>query len=349
MSIKTKPLTERGHLGFNNTGVNRAEANGLDYKVKIRSLLTTNELSSYVGRFKYKNLPLGMNGEIIETMLYYKGQLAMFKLANKYYILPFVYAGTVNHLGLQEEIIPIPFNGTIDSGKSIQSFAGNYKALLFEGMLGEDEYNEEDVAVVLRERSGLYLGATPPTIALTDQLLDKLAENVLLVRNNILLSHPVKYVTIESQDKSTSVNSQMANIFNNILEGKLIQTVVGHLKFDDVSTNPPSVQVQQLWQNFASLNSLRLTSLGITNNGSFEKRERILTDEISGKQAETELILDDHLLLRQNWVDLINKVWGLNVSVALSDTLKPKEVVKVDNREGNQSKSGYEVEDESKV
>lgn len=346
---KTKPLTERGHLGFNNS-INNLEVNAIEYKKSINSFLLTKELSSYVGRFKYENLPKGITPEIIETMLYYKGQLALFKVGAKFYILPFVYTGTLNHYGVQEQIIPIPFNGTIENDKNVVSFAGTYKAILFDEAedFDSDDLGEgiEGVAVILRERSSLMFGSTLPTIVLTDELRNKLAENVLLVRNNLILSHPIKYVSMDSQDKATSVGAQMAQMFNSILEGKLVQTVVGHLDFKEMSSNPPTIQVQQLWQNYSSLDALRLSGLGIVNNGTFEKRERILTDEIEGKQSESKLVLQDHLRQRQLWASLANKHFeGLNITVDLSDDLKNKDLDILDNREGSKTKVGYEDEE----
>lgn len=343
---RTKPLTERGHLGFNNK-VPDMESNALNYRVSINSFLLQKELSSYVGRFEYKGLPKSITAELIETMLYYKGQLAFFKMGAKYYILPFVYSGTMNHYGIQEEVIPIPFNGTIDD-KSYTAFAGTYKAILFE----EDEVSQavtsadDTVAIILRERSSIMFGASLPTILLTNEIRDKLAENTIMVRNNVILSHPIKYVSVESQDKSTSVGGQMSQMFASILNGKLVETIVGQLKFEEVSSNPPTIQIQQLWQNYSSLDSLRLSGIGITNNGTFEKRERILTDEIDGKQTESKLVLKDHLRQRQAWARLVNSYFpDLEISVELSEELRPKEEIKeFDEREGSKTKVGYEDE-----
>lgn len=348
MINKTKPLTEKGNLGFNNH-VADLTASNVQYRLDINNTLLANELSTYVGRFVYEGLPKGLNTELIETMMYYKGQLAFFKVGLKYYMLPFVYTGSINQYGIQTELIPIPFNGMIEDKQYTKFTDTNYKAIVF----GEHEVDKVDIdldrtAIVLRERSSMMLGATLPSIVVTNPIREKLGENVMLVRNNLILSHPIKYVNVDSQDKAGSVNSQTANLLNNVLNGNVVQAIVGQLKFDEVNSHPPTIQVQQLWQNYASLDSIRTTALGLVNNGAFEKRERVLTDEIQGKQIESKLILKDHLNQRKLWAELVNEYFDLNVSVRLCDELVEKDLDnKVDNRDGSQTKVGYDVEEDA--
>lgn len=320
--IRTKPLTERGSI-FNHVGgqkILRQSTN--DYAIGMSKFFLMKELKEYVSRFEWKNLPPGVNANILETMLYYKGQLAFFKVAEHYYILPFVYTGPINHYGVQEKLIPISFNGTVeDDINNITKFAGEKIAYVYEKADMDDPV--EDVAVVLRAGSGMFLSYSIPPVLITEQIRAKLVENLILIRNNLILSQPIKYINVMNEAAAKSIQLQVDTMLNDILNGNVVQTIVGNLTLEDINTEVSKLVPQQLWQSLESLNSLRLDYLGILNNGVFEKRERFLTDEIAGKQATARLLLQDDLNNRKIFCKLVNKVFGLNVSVDINKDLIP--------------------------
>lgn len=324
---RTKPLTEKGSLGFNNPLASTRPSTGR-YKNGLSTFLLQKELSVYVGRFVWKGLPEGITGNLMETMLYYKGQLAFFKTGSKYYVLPFVYTGTLNHYGLPEKVLPIPFNGKVEDEKNPRGFIQEPKnALLY---MDDTEHDEMDIAVILRERSGILTGMTYPTMALTSEIREKLVEHLILLRNNVILSQPVTYISVDTQDKANSLGNQFDNMLYDVLNGNVVQTIVGQLRLDKTTSEAPRMQAQQLWQSYSSLDALRLEGMGIINAGTFEKSERILQGEIAGKQSESKLVLEDNLLHRQLFCDMVNKYFGLQISVSLSKVNEDYQPVKED-------------------
>lgn len=318
---RTKPLTEKGSLGFNNTP-STLRPSIQNYRKGLDTFILQKELSVYTGRFAWEGLPEGLNENLIETMLYYKGQLAFFKTGSKYYILPFVYTGTMNHYGLPEKILPVPFNGKIENDKNVKGFINKPKGAILYNDPDHDELPIEDKAIILRERSGLMVGNTLPTIVLTNEIRDKLSENLVLLRNNLILSQPIKYVTADTQDKVQSLNTQFNHLMHDIIQGNIIQSIVGQVKLNDVISEPSKLQTNQLWQSYSSLDALRLEGLGILNNGTFEKSERVLLGEIAGKQSESKLVLEDNLNQRKVFCELVNKHFSLNISVRISDSME---------------------------
>ena len=333
MTIRTKPLTEGGSL-FNKAG-GSIRPSTEEYAVGMNNFFLMKELKEYVGRFKWTGLPLGLNQNILETMVYYKGQLCFFKVAEQYYILPFVYTGQINHYGIQTSLIPISFNGTVeDDINKTTNFAGQKHAYVYEKG-GMTDYPIEDIAVVFKSGSGIFLNRVLPTIVATDQIRNKLIENLILVRYNLILSQPMKYINVANEAAAKSIQQQADTLIRDILNGNVVNTIVGNLVFEDVNTSPPKLGPQELWQSFASLDSLRMEYLGILNNGVFEKRERNLTDEVAGKQTVSKLILGDDLWNREMFCTLINQVFGLSVKVELNpDILPPSPDGKKDDREG---------------
>ena len=330
--MRTKPLTEGGSLGFNQRPKSIKHSIN-QYHESLNNFFLQKELNEYVGRFKWEGLPSSLDDNILETMLYYKGQLAFFSIADKYYVLPFVYTGPINQYGVQQRLIPISFNGIVgnDSKDPNKPFAVEREALFYDREL--EDIDKEEIAVVIKSNSSLYLNNVIPNIVVTDEIRDKLAENMILIRNNLILSQPMKYIMAQNEKQADSLRSQVDNMLVEIMNGNVVQAIVGPLSLEDFNSEAPGLQSQNLWQSFSSLDSLRMEYLGIMNNGVFEKKERVLTDEVAGKQSVSKLLLEDALKHRQRFCKLINKYFGLTVSVDLSEIMKPVEKEEPDKRE----------------
>ena len=86
-------------------------------KEDIRKLLRIVDEQNAVNRYNWINLPDGLTGELIERMLYYKGQVAFFYMEtdNTFYCLPYALDGSIDVYGRFTGITPIPFNGKAES------------------------------------------------------------------------------------------------------------------------------------------------------------------------------------------------------------------------------------------
>ena len=101
-------------------------------KENIKRLIRIQDEQDAVNRYTWYNLPDGLNGQMLERMLYYKGQLCFFyfKELDKFYMLPYALEGTIDFYGRFNSIHPIPFAiGTTDEEKAkgvIACSAGNH-------------------------------------------------------------------------------------------------------------------------------------------------------------------------------------------------------------------------------
>ena len=66
--------------------------------------------------------------------------------------------------------------------------------------------------------------------------------------------------------------------------------------------------------NHPGLNSIR-TMLGINNNSTSGKRERLIVDEINVNNDYTDINIDMRLHERQLFCERVNELFGLNISV----------------------------------
>lgn len=343
MSTRMKPLTEAGSLNINRkSSILRPSA--VRYSQSLNNFFLVKELKEYVNRFKWSGLPPGLNSNIIETLVYYKGQVAFFCVGENYYILPFVYTGQINHYGIQTRLIPISFNGTVeDDVNNITEFAGEREAIVYDKQ-GIDLDNKDNVAVVMKAGSSIFLNQVLPPIVATDEIRDKLAENTILVRYNLILSQPFKYVSVANESAAKSIQQQVDTLIQDILNGNAVSTIVGQMVFKDVNTEAPKANPQQLWQSFESLDNLRMEYLGILNNGVYEKSERNNTDEVAGKQTVAKLTLNDDLWHRKEFCKLVKKIFDLDIKVEINPDMKPVEKTEgPDGREGKKVKEDVEV------
>ena len=70
-----------------------------------------------------------------------------------------------------------------------------------------------------------------------------------------------------------------------------------------------SINTQELWEAFSSYMALLMQSLGVQNAGVFNKKERQLVDEVQQEGAETSLIEDAGLEMRQQFINDCLRQW----------------------------------------
>ena len=70
-----------------------------------------------------------------------------------------------------------------------------------------------------------------------------------------------------------------------------------------------------------SLDNLRLSTLGLQNQGMFEKQGTILQSESDAAGANTDLVMNDSLALRQEFCNIVNSIWGLGIYCEVSENV----------------------------
>ena len=89
-------------------------------KEDLRKVLRVIDLQDAVNRYKWYNLPDGIDGELIERILYYRGQGMFFFLEqdSTFYFLPYALNGGIDCYGRYKEVIPVVFGGTTSGSKN---------------------------------------------------------------------------------------------------------------------------------------------------------------------------------------------------------------------------------------
>ena len=62
-----------------------------------------------------------------------------------------------------------------------------------------------------------------------------------------------------------------------------------------------------------SLDNFRLSTYGLENGGLFHKKQQMLQSEQEMNDGNTSLVYQDSLTRRQEFCNIVNSIWGLNI------------------------------------
>lgn len=137
-----------------------------------------------------------------------------------------------------------------------------------------------------------------------------------------VVQHQAKFPGVFETDEDTkrAMEQVVQDIDQNVLAiyaTKKISKAITETKKFDTGFNPSVLDV--LWNNKNNLMSEKLTAYGINNLNTSDKKERLITDEVNSNNQSIFLNLSYRLKQREIFCENMNSVFGLNMSVHLSD------------------------------
>ena len=301
---------------------------GYDLKGEIKKSLRIVDEQDAVNRYTWYNLPAGLNGQLIERILYYKGQGAFFYLEtlNKFFFLPYALDGSIDVYGRFMGITPLPFGGGTTKaadGKEKACIDGLTLQPVYE-VIPFDELTYED----LTKKCVLHQDYTPqisqtvlPRATLQDSLVDVMADCVPFMRTALKSSTGVAGMRVATEDEYSNVLAASYAHEQAALRGNKWVPIVGQIDFQDLSTSNVG-SAEDFLIAMQSLDNLRLSLHGLDNGGLFQKRSHMLQAEHESNNTNVGLVLQDGLTNRQRFCDIINSIWGGNTYVDVSETVK---------------------------
>lgn len=288
-------------------------------KTNVKKLLRVRDEQDAINRFTWYNLPSGLDGQMLERILYYKGQAAFFymKEDNQFYFLPYALDGTIDVYGRYRGITPLPFaGGTTSDGKEKPWIQGLHKVPQYEVCIPEDtkEFLDimDDGAVLLSDYSKQIGQMNISRQILNDPLLDVMADCIPFCRTSLLNSTGVDGMKVETEDEASNVEAASRALDRAALNGKKWVPVVGHTEFQPL-TEGQSADPEAFLMTMQSLDHFRQGLYGIENPGVFNRKGTTLKGEEQANEASTSLAMQDGLTLRQRFCDIVNSIWGIGI------------------------------------
>ena len=293
------------------------------------------DYQQFLTRFKWNNLPEGMDSELIERILYFSGSAMFFyiKELNRFYFLPYGMSGENTEVGIDfygrfNRLKPYSFNGSTDGGGEKKADGKRItRSDLYLSTQIRD--NIKDIPMVESEEEARKIYENGAVICwdMTPQLAYAVDS-----RNRISQSYVKYIVQILIQTKSALINSSGFNLFSSDTEaatdimqlqidainsdrekGKLSAVVSNALgKIENLQSNAPSA-MGDFWSSLVSADNLRLKSMGIRNDGLVQKSQYQNIQEQSIDINDAMQVYWNAFMERVKFSAIVNSIWGLGI------------------------------------
>lgn len=290
-----------------------------------KTLRVLDEQNAVSGRYVWYNLPPGITSELLERIIYYRGQVAFFFMEDlgQFFVLPYALDGTLDCYGRYNGITPLPFLGE----NKAKDDKGKEKAWI-PGFTLKPQYHipynlNKDIlthgCVIIRDYTPQASETITPRQVLNEPILDAMAEAFPLARTSLIAHSGVKGMRVPDEDSEANVKLASRAITKAAMTGDPWVPIVGTIDFQDL-TDGGTHNTQEYLLYMQSLDNFRLSLYGLSNGGLFQKKSHMLEAEQKMNQGQCSCALTDGLKLRQDAATIINSIWGLDIWVEVSET-----------------------------
>lgn len=335
----------------------------ISFKQSLKRYLRIIDEQDAVNRYVWYNLPNNITSQELERLLYYKGQLCFFYLedVDEFYFMPYALDGSIDFYGRFNRIHPVPMTSGVedkepsDEVKKQAGYLSTLKLNVVYGIKDIENIKGEDLKSFLTENTVLlhdYSKQSAQTITarylLNDNLLDTMANMLPFMNTKLMLSTGVKGVRVNDGDQGSDILKQGLKIENYALKGQPWIPLISALEFQELANNNGG-SAQDYLLALQALDNFRLSGYGIDNGGLFEKKAHELQSQADLNGGPVGLVLQDGLSIRQNFCNIVNSIWDLDLWCEPAENIKGMDsdgdgVVYDENMEGEHS--GVETESE---
>lgn len=290
-------------------------------------MLTNKHMVETLERFTWDGLPEELPQDLIERIIYFRGKGAFFKYADKFWFLPFALKGTIDSYGRYESISPVLFTGQFNTTtKKWKDSAFLPDAVTDTGfsvmynILREGVEVAEDFApaIILTDQSYGISQEIIPHSQRVLVLMERLVNTLIMVEMNNINGIQTYALFVKDEAQKEAVENEFNEYDKKILQGKRVTVIVGDTTvkpFEELTTAKGISDSQRYWQSYQAWDNLRKEIIGISNGGQHLKMEHATTAETEMSSSSASSVMLNALRMREDFCELINFYYGLNVSV----------------------------------
>lgn len=269
-----------------------------------------------VNRYQWPLLPGCLNGKLIERMLWYKGQVALFyfKTLERFFILPFVGKGC-DYLGRPTRVTPIQWGSSESTTGQVKEFVKGLEFIPIYTL--EDAFDKngnyklhpEECCIVLHDYTEQLSFNNIARANLNDVILKNMAEVMPIARTSLFNNSGVKGVRVNNEDEFIEIQQFNQSLKNAVLTGQGMIPIVGTMDFQELTGNN-AINSEEYLLYLQALDNLRLSFYGLKTGGIFQKKAHMLEGEYETNSNNNSLSYQDGLDLRQEFCTLANIVFA---------------------------------------
>lgn len=299
-------------------------------KADIKRQLQFVDKTDALSRFTYYNLPKGITADLIERIIYYRGQAILFHIGEKHFVLPYALDGTIDMYGRFEEVTPLPFNGSQEDKDNENPWI---KGLTFRPMYEVPDFFEymdkspeelqeiiDKSCVIIRDHTIDISQTNISRSVMQDSVLNVMSDCIPFMRTALVNSTGVMGMRVDGADEAANVYAASDAINMAALTGQKYVPIEGPVEFQEL-TGGQVAKGEEFFLAMQSLDNYRLSLYGLDNGGLFQKKSHMLEAEQEMKAGATSLILEDALRCRQEALTIYNAINGTSMWVEYSENV----------------------------
>ena len=278
-----------------------------------------------VNRYTWYNLPGDLTGQMMEEILYTRGQAMFFYYKERFFFLPYALDGTIDVYGRYTGVTPVPIGSTSEDkgdGKPKAWIQGKIFKPIYE-VLDPDNVTLEDMeekCVLLKDHSNLLMQNVTPRSLLNRSLIETMGNIIPYMNTALSNSTGVTGMRIPEDDAVPSVMAANSSTKIAALSGQRYIPITGTIEFQELASGS-TLKTADFMQCLESLDNYRLSLYGIENGGLFQKKSHMLQEEQALAGGNVGLVMQDGLTLRQEFCNRVNSIWPLGIWCEVSETV----------------------------
>lgn len=318
----------------NDTQKNMAQAIGYPWKDKkknkvrkpitlaadIKKTLRVLDEQNAINRYTWFNLPSGLDGQLIERMLYYRGQLAFFFMPEtmSFFCLPYALCGNIDVYGRYQKITPLPFTGSASATATDDPqkpwITGLERTPVYDILKVADDPLKAmtESCVLIGDYSKQMSEIVIPRQQLQDPILNAMSEAFPMARTSLIANSGVKGIRVATEDDADSVYDTSIQIQDAAVSGNPFIPTIGSTEFQNF-TDGSALKSEEYLLYLQALDNFRLSLYGLDSGGLFQKKSHMLEAEQEMNAGHAKLSYQDGLSIRQKFCDTVNAIWGLGI------------------------------------
>lgn len=301
---------------------------------RIKKALRDIDYKQFLTRFKWHNLPEGMDSELIERVLYFSGSAMFFyiKELDRFYFLPYGMTGegTINSMdfyGRFNRLKPYSFNGSTDGNGEKNAAQEKTAANIYLSTQLRDNIKdiplvktEEEARKIFEEGAVICWDTTPGLVYGVDSrnrtcspFIDYMIKILIQTKSALINASGFNLWATDNESATDIMQLQIDAINSDREDGKLSAVVSNLLgQIENLQSSSPAAMAD-FWSSLQAADNLRLKTLGIQNDGVVQK------SQYQNIQSQT-LDINDSLqvymssfLERVKFSAIVNSIWGLDI------------------------------------
>lgn len=275
----------------------------------------------FLTRYKWYNLPHCLNENLMERILYDKGQAMFFYVEglDKFMFLPYTFSGNLDIYGRYTECVPLTWRGTDEEKKPSEIISMEVRKPVYDFQMDNMTWGDfTGKCVICYDRS---LGAgqlITPRKDLNKAIIEYEADMLPYMHTALMNATGVTGMRVNSDDEQAQVKVASLGVQNAALNGMKWLALTGRVDFQDLGQTSAS-NAQEYLLAMQSYDNFRQMTMGLGDGTLFQTRAHMLQTQADMAIGRVDGIYQDGLNRRQEFCNLVNSVFGLGIWCDVSE------------------------------